>query len=145
VRLPAGLLALSLFAVGCGMDFSSGLECQRTPADGRDLSEGRHPLAEGEPLAGLDASAMTAAEIGAAAEEADLGVTYRYYYDVGEQPESGAVGYSECWCVPPPGGQVTDVLYDSIGRVIVMVDSGEHRSSEGSQPRRGWGCEEAAV
>lgn len=146
VRLLVGLAMLSILSVGCGFELApSGLECQRTPADGRDLSEGRHPLADDEPLAGLDVRSMGAAEIGDAAVDAGLGVTWRYSYDVGEQPETGSVGYSECWCVPPPGGAVIDVAYDSLGRIVVLVDSGEHRTSVGPQPRLGWGCDSDTV
>lgn len=134
---------VALAVTGCdGFELGpSGLECQRMPADGGDLSQGRDPKAQGEPLAGLNLGAMSAAEVGDVATEAGLGVTWRYEYLVGEQPESGANGYAECWCAPPPGGRVTDAAYDSIGRIIVFVDSGEHRSTVPPQPRLGWGCE----
>jgi len=134
---------IALVVTGCGAFelAPSGLECQRMPAGGGDLSQGRDPKAEGEPLAGLNLAAMSAAEVGDVAAEAGLGVTWRYEYLVGEQPESGAAGYAECWCVPPPGGRVTDAAYDSIGRIVVFVDSGEHRSAVRPQPELGWGCE----
>jgi hypothetical protein len=139
-------IVLPLFALiitGCGVFelAPSGLECQRMPAGGRDLSEGRDPLAEDGPLAGLDLGAMSAAEVGNVATEAGLGVTWRFEYDVGEQPESGSVGYAECWCVPPPTGRVSGAAYDSLGRVVVFVDSGEHRANVRPQPELGWGCE----
>jgi len=134
---------IALVVTGCGAFelAPSGLECQRTPADGGDLSEGRDPTAQGEPLAGLNLGAMSAAEVGDVATEAGLGVTWRFEYAVGEQPESGSAGYAECWCVPPPSGRVSGAAYDSIGRIVVFVDSGEHRSAVRPQPELGWGCE----
>ena len=135
------LFALAVAACG-GFEFGpTGLECQRMPAGGGDMSEGRDPKAPGEPLSDLNLDAMSPAAVGDVATEAGLGVTWRYEYKVGEQPESGASGYAECWCVPPPGGRVSDVAYDSIGRVVVFVDSGEHRSTVRPQPESGWGCE----
>ena len=98
-------------------------------------------MAEGEPLAGLNLAEMSPAEVGDIATDAGVGVTWRYEYDVGEQPESGSAGYAECWCVPPPGGRVFAAAYDSIGRIIVFVDSGEHRAAVRPQPELGWGCE----
>ena len=136
---------IALVVTGCGAFelAPSGLECQRMPAGGGDLSQGRDPKEQGEPLAGLNLGAMSAAEVGDVATEAGLGVTWRYEYGVGEEPEpgAGASGYAECWCVPPPGGRVTDAAYDSIGRIIVFVDSGEQRSTVRPQPEFGWGCE----
>jgi len=138
------LILVTVFVASCGLTLEAptGLECQRTPAGGGERREGEDPLAEGGPLADLPVSDMTATAVGAEAEEAGFGVTYRYSYDVGPQPETGSVGYAECWCVPPPGGEVEAVAYDSIGRIIVMVDSGEHRDSVRPQPELGWGCGE---
>lgn len=142
VRTPRGIVLLApLLLASCGFELNpTGLECQRTPADGRELREGEDPLASDGPLGGIDVAAMNAAEVGELAEQAGVGVTYRYSYDVGEQPDTGSQGYAECWCTPPDG-QVSDVVYDSIGRVVVMVDSGEHRAAVRPQPQLGWGCE----
>jgi hypothetical protein len=137
------LLILAVFPVAaCGLvpEAPTGLECQRMPAGGGELREGEDPLAQGGPLAGLPVTDMEAAEVGARAVELGFDVTYRYMYDVGPQPESGGSGYSECWCVPPPPGRVFGVSYDSIGRIVVMVDSGEQRDSVRPQPVQGWGC-----
>lgn len=133
-----------LFVASCGLvqEAPAGLECQRTPAGGGELREGEDPLAPGGPLADVPVSEMTAEAIAARAERAGFEVTYRYSYDVGPQPETGSQGYAECWCVPPPPGDVEAVAYDSIGRIIVMVDSGEHRDSVRPQPELGWGCED---
>jgi hypothetical protein len=142
---PALVMTLLAFLVAaCGLvpEAPAGLECQRMPAGGGELREGEDPLAPDGPLANLPVTEMEAGEVGARAEEQGYDVTYRYMYDVGPQPESGSTGYSECWCVPPPPGRVFAVSYDAIGRIIVMVDSGEHRDSVRPQPVQGWGCEE---
>lgn len=137
------LILLSLLLASCGLvpEPPAGLECQRTAAAGGELREGEDPLAPGGPLAEVPVTEVTADAVGERAQQAGFEVTYRYEYDVGPQPESGSTGYAECWCVPPPPGQVYVVAYDSIGRIIVMVDSGEHRDAVRPQPELGWGCE----
>jgi hypothetical protein len=143
MRVAAGLIALSWLMNACGLvpEAPEGLECQRMPADGRDLRTGEDPLAPGGPLADLPVTEMTARAVGERAQQAGFEVTYRYEYLVGPQPEVGAAGHSECWCVPPPPGQVSGIFYDSIGRIIVMVDSGEYLEAVRPQPEQGWGCE----
>jgi hypothetical protein len=136
------LVAFLLAACGLVPEPAAGLECQRMPADGRERREGEGPLAPGGPLAGLPVTDMDAADVGARAQELGFGVTYRYSYDVGPQPDSGSTGFSECWCVPPPEGRVFAVAYDSIGRIVVMVDSATARDSVRPQPVAGWGCED---
>jgi hypothetical protein len=142
--LAACLIAGSSLATACGLvpEEQVGLECQRSLPDGREAREGQDPLAEGGPLEGLPVTEMTAETVGQRAEAAGFGVTYRYQYDVGPQTGNGSSGYSECWCVPPPG-EVFAVAYDSIGRVIVMVQADEARDTVRPQPVRGWGCEDA--
>lgn len=112
------------------------------PPGGGELREGEDPLAPGGPLADVPVTKMTAEAVAAQAERGGFEVTYRYQYDVGPQPESGSQGYAECWCVPPAPGKVFAVSYDSVGRIIVMVDSGEHRDAVRPQPKQGWGCDE---
>ena len=143
MRPAQSLTAVAFLLAACDLvpEAPAGLECQRLPSDGGELREGEDPLAAGGPLAGLPVTEMAAADLGARAEELGFGVTYRYHYEVGDQPESGSQGYSECWCIPPPPGRVTGVSYDAIGRIIVMVDSGEARDSVRPQPVEGWGCE----
>ena len=145
LTLTARLLACSALATACSLvpEEQVGLECQRSLPGGREAREGQDPLAEGGPLEGLPVTEMTAETVGQRAEVAGFGVTYRYQYDVGPQPENGSTGYSECWCVPPPPGEVFAVAYDSIGRVIVMVQADEARDSVRPQPVQGWGCEDA--
>jgi hypothetical protein len=136
------LVSVVLLLPGCGVELApTGLECQRTPADGREEREGEDPLAPGGPLEGVSVSALTPAAVGEIAEDAGFGVTYRNHYTVG--PEGGSTGYAECWCVPPEG-RVMAVAYDSIGRVMVAVDSGQHRTAVRPQPEMGWGCRQDA-
>jgi hypothetical protein len=143
MRVALALVLLWLLTA-CGLELApSGLECQRIPADGGEVREGQDPQAEGHVLAGRDVTDMSAEAVGRVVEQGGLGVTYRYHYLVGEQPDNGSGGYSECWCVPPPG-PVSSVAYDAIGRVVVFVDSAEHRDSVRPQPERGWGCDDAA-
>ena len=134
------LVSAVLLLPACGVELApAGLECQRVPADGREEREGEDPLAEGGPLEGVNVSALTAAAVGEIAEDAGFDVTYRNHYKVGDQPDEGATGYAECWCVPPEG-RVMAVAYDSIGRVMIAVDSGQHRTTVRPQPEMGWGC-----
>ena len=122
-------------------DSNTGIVCQRGVGSGE--ARGDDPLAPGEPLAGLDVTSMTAAQVGTAAVERGLAVTWRYGFDIGEA--HGATGYSECWCIAPPEGRVTQVLYDSTGALIVFVDSGQVLPVPRQQPRLGWGCEESTA
>lgn len=136
-------IVLAALCAGCGgLPWAGeGLACQRPPPGGAEVRTG-NPLAAGEPMAGLDVTTMTAAEVGAEAIDRGLTVTWRYSYRIGERTGDGEAGYSECWCVAPPDGRVTGVAYDSFGRLIVLVDSGLALSTVRGQPREGWGCAE---
>ena len=139
-------LALAAICTGCGLlpwaGQNTGLACQRDAAPGAVVQEG-DPLDPGQPLAGLDVAAMNAIEVGHAAVDAGLAVTWRYGYAIGPPMEGGSQGYSECWCIPPPDGRVSGVAYDSIGALVVFVDSGQTMAAARPQPRLGWGCGEA--
>ncbi len=142
-RLVLPILAAAL-STGCAIlpwsDDDTGLVCQRGVGPGDPVREG-DPRAPGEPLAEVDVTAMTPAQAGEAAVAAGLAATWRYTYKVGPPLEEGWQGYSECWCVPPPGGRVSDVAYDSTGGLILFVDSGQTLAASRPQPRLGWGCE----
>jgi len=84
---------------------------------------------------------MSPAEVGTAAVDRGLAVTWRYDFDIGEA--HGTSGYSECWCIAPPAGRVTQVLYDGTGALIVFVDSGQVLPVPRVQPQMGWGCEDS--
>lgn len=142
------LLALvAAMSGGCGLlpwaDENTGLVCQRGVGPGGVNLDNVDPLADDQPMAGLDVTLMTPAEVGNAAVERGLAVTWRYSYGIGEA--HGQSGYSECWCIAPPGGRVNDVLYDSTGGLIVFVDSGQVLAAPRPQPRLGWGCDEIAA
>jgi hypothetical protein len=81
--------------------------------------------------------------VGSEAVERGLAVTWRYGFDIGEVHV--ASGYSECWCVAPPAGRVTQVLHHSTGALIVFVDSGQVLPAARAQPRLGWGCDESML
>jgi hypothetical protein len=130
-------------AVLPGSDENTGIVCQRGVGPGGVDKDGVDPLAAGEPMAGLDVTSMSPAEVGTAAVERGLAVTWRYGFDIGVR--DGARGYSECWCVAPAAGRVTDVLYDSTGALIVFVDSGQVLAAPRQQPHLGWGCEETTA
>lgn len=144
-RLLLPILAAAMCA-GCALlpwpDENTGIVCQRGVGPGDVVREG-DPLAPGEPMAGIDVTSMTAAEVGRAAVERGLAVTWRYGFDIGEA--EGAHGYSECWCVAPPAGRVTEVLYDSTGGLIIFVDSGQVLAVARPQPHLGWGCDDTAA
>src|SRR5688572_12854291 len=119
------LLALvAALSSGCGLlpwaDENTGLVCQRGVGPGGVNLDNVDPLAADQPMAGLDVTLMSPAEVGNAAVERGLAVTWRFQYAIGEAHSRN--GYSECWCIAPPGGRVTDVLYDSTGGLIVFVD-----------------------
>jgi hypothetical protein len=84
---------------------------------------------------------MTTAEVATIAIDAGLEVTYRLSYGIGQPGTETGSGYSECWCVPPPIGRVADLGFDSGGRLIIFVDSGETLAQQRPQPRMGWGCD----
>jgi len=138
------LILVAILCAGCALmpwsDDNTGIVCQRGVGPGVANLDNVDPLAPGQPMAGIDVTAMNPAEVGNAAVERGLAVTWRYQYDIGEA--HGASGYSECWCVAPPGGRVTDVLYDSTGALIVFVDAGVVLATARQQPRLGWGCDE---
>jgi hypothetical protein len=136
------LVVVAALSAGCSVlsswaDGNTGIVCQRGVGPGDVIRDG-DPLRAGEPMAGLDVTSMSAAEVGTAAIERGLAVTWRYEFDIGEA--HGTNGYSECWCVAPPGGRVTQVLYDGTGALIVFVDSGQVLAVPREQPRLGWGC-----
>ena len=145
-RLLLPILVATLCA-SCALlpwpDENTGVVCQRGVGPGLANLDNVDPLAPGQPMAGIDVTAISPAEAGRAAVERGLAVTWRYQYDIGEA--HGANGYSECWCVAPPGGRVTQVLYDSTGGLIVLVDAGIVLAMARQQPRLGWGCEETTA
>jgi hypothetical protein len=141
------LLVVAAMSSGCGLlpwaNDDTGLVCQRGVGPGGANLDNVDPLAADQPMAGLDVTSMSAAEVGSAAVERGLVATWRYTFAIGEA--HGPNGYGECWCIAPPAGRVTDVLYDSTGGLIVFVDSGQVLASPRQQPRLGWGCEEEAA
>jgi hypothetical protein len=140
------LILVSAICAGCAAlsswgDSNTGIVCQAGVGPGGVNKDNVDPLADGEPMAGLNILEMSPQEVGAAAVERGLAVTWRFGFDIGEA--NGQQGYSECWCVAPPGGRVTDLLYDSTGGLIVFVDAQQVLDAPRPQPRLGWGCTES--
>jgi hypothetical protein len=52
----------------------------------------------------------------------------------------GALGFSECWCEPPPDGRVIGVAYGMASELVVFVESERTLPAPRDQPPRGWGC-----
>jgi hypothetical protein len=92
------------------------------------------PTASGQPLAGVD-RLWSAAQVGTRLTEMGLCHEFRYEYRLsGHQPNEG---YSEKWCVPPPGA-FNHAGYLSDGTIIVFV-MGPTQAMR-PQPNAGWGC-----
>jgi len=119
----------------------TGIACQHPPRQ-VEGADGRNPFGPGEPFANVDPTTMAAGRVAAIAAQAGLEVTYRLSYGIGPPDEAVTHGYSECWCVPPPIGRVTDLAFDSGGRLVIFVASGQTLSEPRRQPRMGWGCQD---
>jgi hypothetical protein len=48
--------------------------------------------------------------------------------------------YGECWCVPPPEGQVVQTWWNDHGALYLMVEGVDEGHSPDDQPAAGWGC-----
>jgi hypothetical protein len=46
----------------------------------------------------------------------------------------------DCWCVPPPGGKVTDAWFGDRGALWLWVDGVDPALTAGEPPSRGYGC-----
>jgi len=120
-------LAIAL-VTGCSMlqDDQGPIGCRpppgaREPAVTRDVPE----------LTG-----MSPEEAAAALAEDEVDISWRYYYDT-EPPN---IGYSECWCIPPPDGTVMAASTGAGGQLIVTIQAPEPIPGGRPQPERGWGC-----
>jgi hypothetical protein len=49
-------------------------------------------------------------------------------------------GYGECWCIPPPEGEVVEAWYGQHGALWLMIDGVDEGHTPEVQPARGWGC-----
>ena len=111
------------------------LGCEVAAPAGAVSKDGVDPLAAGEPMANAPIGQMTPRQVGDAARDRGLKVTWRYTYATGPN-----MGFGECWCIPPEDGEVTSVAYGMANELIVFVDSGRQVSAPREQPPRGWGC-----
>lgn len=125
-----GLLASALVGTGCGIEIGgSGLACQDPPTQAEVLGQRDVP-----DLMGLTPDA--AAED---LDEAGIAPSWRYSYRT--NPPGRTEGYSECWCVPPPDGVVSDVSMEPDEQLIVFVERSQPIAGGRAQPTQGWGCE----
>lgn len=93
------------------------------------------PLAVGQPLAGSGIENMTPVAAESLLRSMRICHTYRFEY-----PTGPAQGYSEVWCVPPPG-KIISLFYGTRGEVVVSVsDAVRVVRSPRPQPPAGWGC-----
>lgn len=49
-------------------------------------------------------------------------------------------GFGECWCVPPPEGEISGAFWTSRGALMLMVEGVDEGHSANAQPATGWGC-----
>lgn len=49
-------------------------------------------------------------------------------------------GYGECWCVPPPEGEVVQAWWGQHGALWLQVAGVDEGHTKANQPARGWGC-----
>ena len=143
MRLGGGAFAAILLAGCAGFPLfgETGLACTNPPQSDPGADQ-RDPFGPGSPFADRDLTAMAPAEVARIAIDSGLEVTYRLSYGIDGPGSEGGAGYSECWCIPPPIGSVQDLAFDSGGRLIIFVDSGQTLSAARAQPRMGWGCGE---
>lgn len=132
----AGGLVLVIATTGCGLipEPQVGLACQIPP--GRP--ETVEAMREVPNLIG-----KTPQETAALLEADDPGVevTWRYHYST--QAADDTVGYSECWCIPPPDGEVTSTEITEFNQLLIFVSRDGPIVGGRAQPTLGWGCEEA--
>jgi len=46
----------------------------------------------------------------------------------------------DCWCVPPPGGKVTEAWFGQHGALWLWVDGVDPALTAGEPPFKGYGC-----
>lgn len=128
------MLAIALLTAGCtaltfvpnqdhgssGCQNASGIGPAGGDGDALDSDEGIAPLLIGK----------SPAE--AAATAASQGHTVVFNVQI--------EGYGECWCVPPPEGEVVEAWWGQHGALWLMVDGVEEGHTGAVQPERGWGC-----
>ena len=132
------ILATALVVAACGaLPFAeAGRACTHPTLRAGAVAGLGEPTDPGQPFAGRDVTAMAPAEAERIAREANLDLTWRYSVAIG----AGDGGYSECWCVPPPDGTLSGLAYDTAGRLVIFVHSGQRTASVRDQPTEGWGC-----
>ena len=128
----AAVLLLSIATTGCGLipEEAVGLECQEPPSAEEVLRVPAPPQAIG----------VDPEEAAFRIEELDIIPSWRYSYFT--EPPGRTAMYTECWCVVPPDGTVSQVSAEPGEQLIVFVQRAEPIPGGRPQPTRGWGCEE---
>ena len=126
---PAGaLLALLALFTGCSalpnMDLGSS-GCQNA----RGIGPAGMTTTDGEPVV---AGVVGKSPFEAATVARAMGHTVVFN---GQSP-----GYGECWCAPPPEGQVGSAWWGQHGALWLEVDGVDEGHTQDDQPIRGWGC-----
>ena len=127
VRL-AGIALLAVVVAGCSlvpnMDHGSS-GCQNAVGIGPRDETGVHVAPAMPDLIGLGPREAAAIAVG-------RGHTVVFNVQI--------PGYGECWCVPPPGGEVIDAWFGQHGALWLMVDGVDEGHTAADQPATGWGC-----
>jgi hypothetical protein len=131
-RRLAAVTLLAFSAAGCGLipEAQVGLACQEPPG----------PEVPIDAIGPPDVIGLAPQEAAARLDMADIRteITWRYHYST--EAGGGPTGYSECWCIPPPDGHVSQAEYIETGQLLVMVERDEPMVGGRPQPTLGWGC-----
>lgn len=132
LRQALGGLLLASVAAGCSMvpnmdHGSSG--CSNAVGIGPKVGNSQAQIAQTNSvmpeLDGLTASTAAAAAVA-------MGHTVVFNVQI--------EGYGECWCVPPPEGQVVASWWSSHGALYLQIDGVDEGQTADKQPDTGWGC-----
>ena len=127
--LQAVLVVVTSIVAGCGLfEANVGLACQEPPEGNWIVGEREVPNLRG----------MTPEAAAVALDSADIDASWRYSYATDANEPN--VGYSECWCAPPPDGVVDNVTTAEEGWLIVFVNRTEPIFGGRPQPELGWEC-----
>jgi hypothetical protein len=130
----ASALVVAATASGCGalgfLEAQTGLACQQPPDEAAPAAE----VIEAMP----DLRGKTPDQAADLLDDvSDIEVSWRYSYLT---EAGGNVGYSECWCVPPPDGVVQQAELAEGNLYIVFVERAGPIPGGRPQPVQGWGC-----
>jgi hypothetical protein len=132
LRPGIGLLLVAFMAAGCSMvpnmdHGSSG--CQNAGGIGPKAGDGPVLMTVGDSvMPALDGLSPAAAAAAAVAQ----GHTVVFNVQI--------EGFGECWCVPPPEGEVIASWWNSHGALYLQIEGVDEGHTADEQPAAGWGC-----